>query len=637
MDLVQIYTKYKGKGFDFTPGVFVGNDLDESSPIIFIDKKFISGLPAELVNKAKSKVEFYLGKEGSELEAIVATKVQWESLERLLSDACTTVLDPDDYDVREHELIELPKKLLPLPDGFLVCRNLKGFIVFHEPSAISLENQEYFEGLYKYLSAENNVVEIQPVEEDVAVILQEKIINRSSDSDIDGMSNAQKKLMDILTGAVNSKASDIHFYLENDGKSRFHYRIYKRLQPPIRIGRELLENVLRSAWRINGSKVTEQFSENKSQDRTLELNIELKDKSVGGYKFRYQSSPLDSGLKVVMRVISTDDSKLGGMSFREFGYEDFQEHQIRMALSAHDGLLLVCGSTNSGKSTAISKMLIELKGIRPYWAIDSVEDPVENNLDGVAQHPVSLANVDNTNLNEKEAREEAFLRALMDLMRQDPDAINMGEIRDSTSAEICRDFVNTGHKLFSTIHAKRIMGSYGRLAKVGLSYDDLCRKEFLTAIIYQALIPTTCSKCSFESSNLADANKDKYLALSKFLPDLSEVRIHNPKGCSECRGGIKGLTVCAEILEPDAVFNQHIRDNDFAAAEKYWLKESELDNNDFEFKGRSLEDAIMFKVFKGIICPLVAEEFLKPLEYLDREYSTEVLFPKTKLKGVSNV
>jgi general secretion pathway protein E len=636
MELVEIYTKFKDMEFHSTPGVFVGINSDTALASIFVDQKFISTLNNDLIREAQKVVGDFKKKFVSKIVRFSCSKVQWDALSEILLKKDNVVLDPDDYDVRELEIIEFSDNYSDVPKGFLICKNLKGAIIFHEPHAINDETKEYFNELYKYLSTTYKSVDVQPVENDITVIFQEKITNRLVDADSASNSAAQRKLVEILTTAVQLNVSDIHIYLLNNGKSYYQYRIYKRLQKPIRIGSELLENVLRSAWRAEGSKVDALYSVTSSQERTLQLSIKQKNKENGIYKFRFQSSPVEGGLKTVMRVINTDNSNLGNLSFLDFGYEDYQEHQIRMALNVPDGLILVCGSTNSGKSTAISKMLIELVKLRPYWGIDSVEDPVENNLEGVAQHPVSLANVDNKNLNEKEARNEAFIRALMDLMRQDPDAINVGEIRDKISAETCRDFVNTGHKLFTTIHAKRIMGSYGRLAEIGMSHNDLCRNGFLTAVIYQSLIPTTCDHCSTKISESKTINKGKLQVLRKLLPDLNNVRIHNETGCSMCRDGIKGLTVCAEILEPDSTFNQYIRNNDFKSAENYWLNESEIDNEEFDYKGRSLEDAIIYKVYKGIICPLIAEAYLLPLEYLSRTYSSNVLFPKNKLKSISN-
>ena len=639
MDLVEIYRTYKEHEFHYTPGVFVGATPDEDDGhIIFIDKKFISTLSDSLKRDARSLALKYKSLKKNNIIGVCFSVVKWQSLDSLLLEVHDVIVsDPESYDVRELSLLKLPELFLPVPVGFLICLDIKGAIIFHEPSSKNEETTPYFDDLYSYLSREYSFVEVQAVDFHVTDVFKEKILSRSIELENEAESPAQLKLMEILTHAVNSKVSDIHMYLLTGGRSYYQYRIYKRLQNPIAIGSEMMESVLRSAWRAEGSLVDSLFSVNKSQERTLQLRISQKDGVVGVYKFRFQTSPVEGGLKTVMRVINTDNSGLSDLSFSDFGYEDYQEHQIRMALNAHDGLVLVCGSTNSGKSTAISKMLLELVKLRPYWAIDSVEDPVENELKGIAQHPVSLSNVDNTNLNEKEARSEAFLRALMDLMRQDPDAINVGEIRDSISAETCRDLVNTGHKLFSTIHAKRIMGSFGRLAEIGMSNDDLCRKGFLTAVIYQSLIPTVCEYCALPASVLKEKSPEKHRALLEFFPSLVNIRVHNSEGCSHCRLGIKGLTVCAEILEPDGKFLQFIRDNNFQKAEEYWLEFLSFDNAEFDYLGRSLEDAIMYKVYCGVICPLVAEDYLLPLEYLGRNYSSKTLFPtNNELKRISN-
>ena len=142
---------------------------------------------------------------------------------------------------------------------------------------------------------------------------------------------------------------------------------------------------------------------------------------------------------------------------------------------------------------------------------------------------------------------------------------------------------------------------------------------FFSLIIYQSLLPKTCIHCGipFEVAGVPDYYKDSLRTL--FFDDVENIKFHNPDGCDHCNNGIKGLTLCAEMLIPDEQFSLLIRDKKYTEARKYWEEEMPPIDLNAEYQGHTIDDHILWQVKKGVICPYITTVKLPDLTIVARK------------------
>ena len=240
---------------------------------------------------------------------------------------------------------------------------------------------------------------------------------------------------------------------------------------------------------------------------------------------------------------------------------NYQKEKIKRILSFKNGMVVINGPTGSGKSTTLYALLnsIDKDGIN----ISTIEDPIEFELDGVTQ----------TNVNEKVNL--TFSTGLKYILRQDPDVILIGEIRDEETAKIAVRASITGHKVYSTIHANNSSNIFSRLLDMGV--EKYLLDEALKGVITQRLVRTVCEKCKEEVC----INDDKY----KFLRGKT---IFKAKGCMECNyTGIKGRTMVSKVTISDKKLRKHYKndENELLESCKNLLLQGQI----------SLEEYILFK------------------------------------------
>jgi type II secretory ATPase GspE/PulE/Tfp pilus assembly ATPase PilB-like protein len=442
-------------------------------------------------------------------------------------------------------------------------------------------------------------------------------------------SEASQRFESIISSAIRKEASDVHFIITEDS-SFYKYRVRKMLLGKNIDDSELLESVIRHAYGVApGSLTAIGFNTNIGQRRRVDFIMKESGK-IASYRLRLETSPLDGGFKAVFRINPGTSDKINKMSFEAMGYEDSQREQINQALNTKKGSIAFLGETNSGKSTSLTKFLLDFAKNRPHWSIDTLEDPVEFKIDGTCQHDVSLSSVDSTGLNNEEVKSIAWGAKIESLLRQDPDAISVGEINNQITANASVKIHKSGHKTLFTLHAGSTLDAYARLIDLGCKASDICLGGFFDTIIYQSLVQHVCHDCCYDINYLKDQYPIKYNALIKLLGNnVSKVKINKDKGCNNCTFGTSGIGVAAEILRPDVKFNSLMFEGKVVEAQDYWLNEMDCHDGGFEYKGRSFVDIILWKVSKGIVCPLKAEEYLpKPLEYLSRDYNRSTLFSK---------
>jgi type IV pilus assembly protein PilB len=241
--------------------------------------------------------------------------------------------------------------------------------------------------------------------------------------------------------------------------------------------------------------------------------------------FRVSVLPMVHGEKVVIRILDTSSLAL---SLDTLGFEEKALVDFRKAITAAYGMILVTGPTGSGKSTTLYSAVKEVLCIEDN--ITTVEDPVEYQLDGVNQVPVS------------EKRGLTFAAALRSILRQDPDTVMIGEIRDRETIEIAVKAALTGHLVFSTLHTNDAPSTVTRMVDMGVEPFLVGAATLLIAA--QRLGRKLCTDCKEKLSGTEEALIKAGLAAK----DAKGAQVFGPKGCGRCSGGYKGRFALLETM-----------------------------------------------------------------------------------------
>lgn len=256
----------------------------------------------------------------------------------------------------------------------------------------------------------------------------------------------------------------------------------------------------------------------------------------GGHKFdiRAATGPTNFGEKMALRLLDADASVIKG-GLESLGMRESMLKTLKAIVQQPHGMLIVCGPTGSGKTTTLYVALGEIDVLSKN--IVTIEDPIEYRLDNISQTAVNPA------------ADLTFAKILRSVLRQDPDVILVGEIRDKETAEIAMQAALTGHFVFTTLHANDTATTVTRLLDIGI--DTTLLQSAVTAVLAQRLVRVLCPKC-----------KEPYPAPEEFrqkigAPADKEVTIYKEKGCPACHGtGYRGRTGVHELL----VFDNAIRD-----------------------------------------------------------------------------
>ncbi len=258
---------------------------------------------------------------------------------------------------------------------------------------------------------------------------------------------------------------------------------------------------------------------------------------------RVSTYPTPHGEKVVMRVL--DQSK-GLVSIDKMGFDPETSKLWKKAYSSGNGIVLVTGPTGSGKSTTLYATLTRINTVEEH--IITIEDPVERQLEGIIQGHVN------------ERAGMTFAAALRSMLRQDPDVIMVGEMRDRETADLAIRAALTGHLVFSTLHTNSAAASYTRLADMGC--DPFLLTTTIRAILAQRLVRKLCSRCKMK---YRPTEKDlKTLGMQNFDGFIYHA---NEKGCKSCgKDGYSGRAGLYELLIPNEAINEAVKNE--ASAEE---------------------------------------------------------------------
>lgn len=321
----------------------------------------------------------------------------------------------------------------------------------------------------------------------------------------------------IIEQAVNERASDIHIEALED-EVRVRYRIDGAMQEITRYPKDLLSAIVARIKIVSGMNISEKRA---PQDGRMTLIFNRVE-----YDLRVSSLPTTFGEKVVMRIASKSGLN---KEKSELGFQEEELKRFDGIIKHPHGIILVTGPTGSGKSTTLYTVLNELNGGEVN--IITVEDPVEADVDGINQVQV----------NEKAGL--TFASALRSILRQDPDIIMIGEIRDEETASIAVKAAITGHLVVSTLHTNSAASTVTRLEDMGI--EPYMVADSVVGIIAQRLVRRLCPKCRVEKQ-LTDADK-----LRLHLRGDSNPMIYEPSenGCAYCNNsGYRGRIGVYEIM-----------------------------------------------------------------------------------------
>jgi len=347
----------------------------------------------------------------------------------------------------------------------------------------------------------------------------------------------------LITGAVEARASDIHIEpMENE--LRVRYRVDGVLQPVESPPQRLASPVISRIKIMAKLNIAERRL---PQDGRISLAIRGRD-----VDFRVATTPGTHGESVVLRILDKSHLQL---DFSALGFEEPLARAFRAELEKPHGIILVTGPTGSGKTTTLYTALTELNS--PGKKVLTIEDPVEYQLDGIVQVQV------------KREIGLGFANALRAFLRQDPDIMMIGEIRDLETAQIAVQAALTGHLILSTLHTNDAASAVTRLIDMGV--EDYLLTSTVNAIAAQRLVRTLCENC-----------REPYVAMDELLERLElgdatrkHVTLYRAKGCDLCRHtGYVGRTSILELLPVTYAVRQAVLDGaDAGAIQKIALGE----------------------------------------------------------------
>jgi len=455
----------------------------------------------------------------------------------------------------EQDIIEAYRKYYKISDEEY---NKYGLKKEEEEEAVPLTVVDDFGSLVSEAAGE---IEMQSIREEEDAGIDQYL---ASDAPIIKLVNG------ILIKAINDGISDIHIE-PFDKALQVRYRLdgslYKSMNLPFSI-----KNALTSRLKIlAGLDIAERRV---PQDGRIKMRLG-KRKTVD---LRVSTLPTLFGEGVVMRIL--DQSSLN-VDLTKMGFEIKTLKTLNKCISRPYGLLLVTGPTGSGKTTTLYSVLNKLN--TEDTKILTAEDPVEFNFRGINQ------------VNVKEEVGMTFAAALRSFLRQDPDIIMVGEIRDLETAEIALKAAMTGHLVFSTLHTNDCPSTIGRLVDIGI--PSYMVSAAVTMVLSQRLARKLCQKCKALVNKI---NPDELEAMGFPKDEIPDLKIYKPKGCPACKGtGYKGRLGLYELMEVTDEVAKAINAN---------VPEDQLRKTAIQEGMATLRDAGLTKIREGMTS---VEEILK--------------------------
>ncbi|MDH4330630.1 MAG: GspE/PulE family protein [Candidatus Moranbacteria bacterium] len=371
--------------------------------------------------------------------------------------------------------------------------------------------------------------------DEILVYYRDVLSKRLSEVVEDGERVAPAVITEIFDDAVIYQASDIHFEPQ-EKEVVIRFRVDGVLSEKGRISKELYGNILNRIKVMAHLRIDEHFA---TQDGSIRY-ISKTNKSA--IDMRVSVAPILDGEKVTIRLLSQYTREL---SFADLGLSVNHQQIVKKASKKPFGMILVTGPTGSGKTTTLYSILKMLNN--PDVNITTIEDPVEYRILGVNQIQVNAQ------------KNITFSKGLKSIVRQDPDIILVGEIRDKETSEIAVNAALTGHLLLSTFHANDSATSIPRLIDMGI--EPFLLASTLEVVFAQRLVRKVCENCRFSESHEISALEKDFHGISRYFSDES-VTLYKGKGCEICGStGYKGRTGIFEFIDIDKEMKELIMKN----------------------------------------------------------------------------
>ena len=484
---------------------------------IFLELGLIDEVQLQMALAAQRGME-YVNIDGVDIPHDVVEKVPAQM-------AKTYHIVPIEYNQQQNELIVA----LDSPDNFRATDDLSTLMGFKVTAKIT-DRDALESALTKYYETKDeNINEL--IDEIQGDSFLAEFEGRNQSIDLDELkelseSNPVKKLLNlVLLQAIRDKASDIHFEpFENEYKMRYRIDgiLYEMVPPPKYIAAAL-------SSRIKVMANLDIAERRLPQDGRISLTVQG-----NPVDLRVSVLPTMFGESVVLRVL---DRSQAMFDLAALGLRPDDQEIIRQLIHKPNGIIIVTGPTGCGKTTTLYSALNELNDIGTK--IITTEDPIEYDIDGIIQVQM------------KPSIGLVFARCLRSILRQDPDIILVGEIRDLETAEIAAQSSLTGHIVFTTLHTTDAPSSIARLLDLGI--EPFLLTATIEGIVSQRLVRRICESCktAFEPSEA------QLMELQLTPDDIKGKKFYYGRGCSKCNStGYKGRIGVFEIM----VFNDEIRD-----------------------------------------------------------------------------
>jgi type II secretory ATPase GspE/PulE/Tfp pilus assembly ATPase PilB-like protein len=358
-------------------------------------------------------------------------------------------------------------------------------------------------------------------------------------------------LIHYFHAAIDANASDVYIDIANE-YSVISFRTYGYKRAFARMTREDGLSLTRSMFAMGGG--ASQFTQGEPCDCSFSLDYHGKE-----YRVRGNSIQDVRGNSVVCRV--RDPHLI--FSLAECGYSEQQAQFIERMCRAPGGMVLITGETNSGKSTTLAGLMAAEPDTKK---IIEIADPVEVEFEHCTHVEINHY-ADNA--------EDLFRRLLAATVRQNPDVLVLGEIRDNITARAAMDMAIQGKRVYSTLHTQSCSSALPRLAGLGVDKDLLAHPAFIAGLVNQNLVPVTCQHCATDT-HPDPATHERFSQLFTGAP----LRFLNPKGCGQCRGGVASQTLVAEVyplyLDRKGEAHKLIAANEFARLDAHMRSTFEI-------------------------------------------------------------
>lgn len=463
-----------------------------------------------------------------DLARVLAQEVSVPFIERVteqMSDADLLGKVPLKF-LRQHSVIPImfegrktivtanPRDLQPLDDLSLLLGGAVNYAVATEEAINEAINRYYPLETSKEMMEELSGGEKEELDFEIGALDEKDIMQQANEAPI------VKLVNHLIVQAVKEDASDIHiepFEKELKVRYRIDGEMYQRVIPPKRYQSAIVSRIkIMSNLNIAEKRVP--------QDGRIQIKVG--DKPID---IRVSILPCNFGERVVMRLL---DKSRGAVDFEKINLNSRDFNLLKKNIERPNGIILVSGPTGSGKTTTLYSILSRLN--RPDVTIITVEDPVEYTISGISQVQV----------NEKAGL--VFSNALRSILRQDPDIVLIGEIRDSETAQIATQAALTGHLVLSTIHTNSAPATITRLIDMGV--EPFLIASSLICVVSQRLVRRLCEKCKQKY----DPAAEMVGRLGLSAQDAKSITFYKAVGCAECLNtGYKGRLAIFEVMEVD--------------------------------------------------------------------------------------